>query len=102
MAEYIEREAAINWIYELIKARQKWLSDARGEIQGLNAAMCGIEDIPSADVAPVRHGRWDDFKPGMPLQRKICSECGHITNPWLVQVYNFCPICGAKMDGGET
>lgn len=95
MAEYIEREAAINWIYELIKARQEWTSDARAEIQGLNAAMCGIEDIAAADVQPVRHGRWSriDYEPiGHDY---ICSVCGWKND----MASHYCPNCGAKMDG---
>ena len=55
---------------------------------------------PDADVFPVRHGRWEK-------QRGIysCSECG-MTCPYDVQAdvieywaCNYCPKCGAKMDG---
>ena len=52
---------------------------------------------PSADVAPVRHGRW--------LQKKhkifgnsydyVCSECGC---DYALAEYNYCPNCGCKMD----
>lgn len=97
MAEYIEREAAINWIYELINARQEWTGDARAEIQGLNAAMCGIEDVPAADVAPVV--RCKDCK------RSYEDLCGRVCS------YGVCVDCvvpddffcadGAKMDGGN-
>ena len=53
MSDYISREAAMDLISELIIARYEWLSDARGEIQGLSTAMCGIADIPAADVVEV-------------------------------------------------
>lgn len=52
-----------------------------------------IEDAPTID--PVKHGRWE--------LRHIygedpcgCSECGNSVN---VHGYQYCPSCGAKMDG---
>lgn len=49
----------------------------------------------SAVVAPVRHGRWIDKIYG----GKECSECGYI---WLdFGCPNYCPKCGARMDGGS-
>ena len=60
-----------------------------------------INSVPSADVAPVRHGRWEK-QSGL----YSCSECG-TTCPYDVQAdvieywaCNYCPNCGAKMDGG--
>lgn len=51
--------------------------------------------IPAADVAPVVHGRWimhdDEF--GLTCE---CSAC-HIET---MGDGNYCPNCGAKMDGG--
>lgn len=55
-----------------------------------------MKAIPSADVAPVLHGKWG-FKVGMNIYReRDCLVCKkHIkSNFW-----NFCPNCGAKMDG---
>lgn len=48
MSDLISRQAAIDAIEELISARLDWKSDSSGERQGLNAAMCAIEDLPSA------------------------------------------------------
>ena len=60
-----------------------------------------LADMPAADVTPVRHGRWEK-KRGL----YSCSECGK-TCPYDVQAdvieywaCNYCPNCGAKMDGG--
>ena len=52
-----------------------------------------IEDMPAADVAPVRHGRWK--RCGKNLGE--CSECGEIVSVRN----NYCPNCGAKMDEKE-
>ena len=61
-----------------------------------------VQENTAADVAPVRHGRWEK-QSGL----YSCSECG-MTCPYDVQAdvieywaCNYCPNCGAKMDGGE-
>lgn len=59
-----------------------------------------IADIPAADVVEVMHGRWifehDPINdPKKYFIRIVCSCCGLKTG----QVSNFCPMCGAKMDG---
>ena len=89
MPEYIERE--------------KVLSKA-APVEGCFSDMISAYDVimlPVADVAPVRHGRWEKQN-GL----YSCSECGK-TCPYDVQAdvieywaCNYCPHCGAKMDGG--
>lgn len=58
--------------------------------------------IPAADVAPVRHGRWidayPDIEPNPMFMYGICSECGF--EQGISKYLNYCPNCGAKMDGG--
>lgn len=48
---------------------------------------------PAADVAPVLHGRWLHRKNGV----AYCSECKVDT---VEDETEYCPSCGAKMDGG--
>ena len=52
-----------------------------------------IEKQPAADVVEVRHGKWDKNGNG-----RDCSICGfkYYANGGL---FNFCPNCGARMDG---
>lgn len=95
MAEYIEREAAYKTIIsESTDAHYpKWYADK-------------ILAIPAADVAPVRHGRWDSIpNTYMCVAGKdgsyhgyatSCSAC-HEINPNAYKT-NYCPNCGAKMD----
>lgn len=66
---------------------------------------CGlIDDAPSIDAEPVRHGRW--ILSGLNLQGNIrpkCSVCGkyHLTQ-WTDHIRcNYRPNCGAKMDAEE-
>lgn len=59
-----------------------------------------VDAIPAADVAPVMHGQWE---PGNP----ICPVCGESkfkdldADIWCDWQPDFCPNCGAKMDGGK-
>ena len=56
-----------------------------------------IDSIPGVDAVEVVHGRWiwtmtgeEDYE-----QYYRCSEC----NDYMYSEYNYCPNCGAKMDG---
>ena len=86
MPEYIEREAAI----ELIMSEPQ---DAHYP----HWYAVKIKSIPTADVAPVRHGRWFPTKAPFMNECEDCSVCGYRT-VWGHR-YNYCPNCGAKMDG---
>nr|DAV43512.1 MAG TPA: DNA-directed RNA polymerase [Caudoviricetes sp.] len=56
-----------------------------------------IARFPAADVAPVVHGLWVEHLDEM--ECSVCKRqwnyCDNDTN-----TFNFCPNCGAKMDGG--
>lgn len=67
-----------------------------------------IEDAPTLDCDPVRHGEWieriDPFSTtatGKPVYEYRCSACKFMwTNKRTVEQYfKYCPECGAKMDG---
>ena len=65
-----------------------------------------IEVIPAADVAPVVHGRWDDsgrytFPSGDVAVRCTNCGCALTKSEYRLYTWNYCPICGAKMDGGD-
>ena len=57
-----------------------------------------IDEAPTIDAEPARHGRWiwvrDKYN--YPIGMK-CSECGRRVKNFGE---NYCPKCGAKMDGG--
>ena len=55
-----------------------------------------IRSIPTADVAPVRHGRWIELENG----DCKCSLCGCYHHIWEAHGY-YCQHCGAKMDGNR-
>lgn len=94
MAEYIERKVALAAI------RERCAPCGEG-IEALKAS-------PAADVAPVRHGKWTPVKynahcscgKSYGTYHFLCSACNHIaySQPYGL---NYCPNCGAKMDGDE-
>ena len=104
MAEYIERKVVINRIKEYtLDVYDIDLDDAKqfggnsrieNYCEGLYEATELVDDIPAADVATVRHGRW---LPQVVLGQKAwdCSECKTLGSP----CWKWCPVCGAKMDG---
>ena len=103
MAEYIEREALIEKLRTMPIPKQAgsantWLDNCA---VGVNAAIWEVASFPTADVAPVVHGRWSDAGFGeLPKHAPYgwaCSVCGGIS---FNNEYIYCPNCGAKMDGG--
>ena len=59
-----------------------------------------LETFPTVDAVEVVHGDWIDGRPFVNSRWKVCSAC-HQTAPEPHGGYNYCPYCGAKMDGGE-
>ena len=53
-----------------------------------------VLQVPTVDAMPVRHGHWEVIDVQEP-QRYACSECNRLS--WYT--HNFCPNCGALMDG---
>lgn len=56
-----------------------------------------VEKIPTADVQEVRYGEWIESDYGI----CHCSECGFEYKS-QAEVTQYCPGCGARMDGGES
>lgn len=85
--EYIEREAAVAFLENMAASRYL--------IQSLE----NKERFPAADVAPVVHGEW--IKISYTTLYK-CSNCTHMTDmPYQKKLFNYCPNCSARMDGGN-
>ena len=66
-----------------------------------NYATLILREAPTIDVAPVRHGRWVSVPHKL---ARVCSVCNR-DEPYKfadidADVYDYCPNCGAKMDGG--
>ena len=91
MTDYIKREDAIKWL--------KNLFDDCGNYMPLwhyGEVLPKIIELLEVDVAPVRPGKWKTYK-GEVAGRGFfyCTKC-HCN---VYDVSNYCPNCGAKMDG---
>ena len=89
--EYIEREAAKDKFSELLPIGR--------------SIRQSIDEIPAADVVEVRHERFEwGYQNG---QYGIwCTNCGagwvdSENAEWIAREHDYCPKCGAKMDGGN-
>ena len=76
MAEYIEREKTVELLRSLGNREYR---KENGTIQEAIKMISYPEYTPTADVAPVVHAQWIEAK-----------------------FTNYCPACGAKMDGGDS
>lgn len=110
MTEYIDRDEAI----VLIEALQKQLCPVgrygrsyvygtdRDRYDQLEEILDSINKIPTADVAPVRHGKWVDKPTGRYRQwQSWCSVCENRSGIGGIESNRHkpcCPNCGAKMD----
>ena len=96
MDEYIRRDYAIDAALDVYYDTPD--IDLSGE--KFEAA---ILKIPAADVAPVRHGRWVDNHCTacgmMPMGDEMWKLCD-FEPPRFEKFMDYCPNCGAKMDGG--
>lgn len=55
---------------------------------------------PTADVAEVRHGRWEFLGPNRLIKSCMCGTCSvcHVRSKFISNIA-ICPTCGAHMDG---
>ena len=106
--EYIEREAAFEYNEQCKKCfhfqvcanilkRQLFI---REKILAEENPKC-IDYVPTADVVEVRHGEWVVELDDLGWNKHTCSECGYTkrTDIHTSLGWNYCPNCGAKMDG---
>lgn len=105
MAEYIERGALMQ--FPIRRDHYDRKNGNKHFINGIESVLEYAENLPAADVAPVVHGRWDDsgyytFPGGSTAVR--CTECGCAltVSEFRLNNWNYCPVCGAKMDGGDN
>lgn len=91
---------------------EEWLNSVGTALIGKGLSYTGelmgcIEDAPTIDAVPVRHGHWIDTGfVNSTGKIFLCSECNHNHNPNKKDVAagrveerpKHCPGCGAKMD----
>lgn len=100
MDEYIERDAVHDLVRSLAKYAWTFPNNTGHRVTvDADDVNFGVDKIPAADVAPVRHGRWECNKP--------CPVCGRDrfegldADIWADWQPDYCPNCGCRMDGGN-
>ena len=92
MDEYIK-------VKEVLKLFNELINECTNIDDFYNQAFDSVDSMPTADVVEVKHGRWiklvRELGKGKSLTKYQCSVCG----VYLVLEANYCPNCGAKMDG---
>lgn len=109
MSKYIDKQEAIDALGE----RPISWTDSEYELGKQNQYdedILALIDVPTVEVEPVRHGRWIiKSNPENGWYKITCSECGEDETtvapcigfmPNVKVIWDFCPNCGARMDGG--
>lgn len=78
------------------------------------AVLCPLDEVsgvvdacPTVDAVPVVHGRWDNsgrytFPGGGTAVRCTNCGCALTESEYRLNNWNYCPVCGAKMDGNAN
>ena len=103
MARYIDADKLIGWLNSSTADTwgkglgKSWWAHS---VKLKDNIIDGIEKMPTADVAEVKHGEW--VQQLNPYEDEIhCSVCGAVFNVIdnCTETFDYCPHCGAKMDG---
>lgn len=97
MAEYIDREALMKFPIRRDHCDKEHAN--KHFICGIESVLEYAENLPAADVAPVVHGRWRYC--GFLQECQTCGEIYSMHGGNAGKSWNYCPNCGAKMDGGD-
>ena len=88
--KYVRREAVKVFFTWWVRKHQE-LGNYKEEF------MADVDRIKSADVEPMKTGRWNKYGTNESNQVPCCSLCG-VAQYWRTK---YCPACGAKMEDGR-
>lgn len=94
--EYISRDELRKHLADCMTA-EFFDSDMKKAVVGIDVY---VENMPAADVQPVKHGRWSECYTDSRLYSGICTVCGKASIRSIKEnPLEYCPKCGARMDG---
>lgn len=97
MKEYIERAAALDICQKEYEERLR-MADYCGDTVAWDIGGA-IKGIPAADVAEVRHGRWEQHLQSSKVAPVYtCSLCKLNVSGFEKRWIKYCPYCGARME----
>lgn len=96
-------------LYEFIQDQMEKETGAytRGKNKAFNIVKSALHNecaAPTIEAEPVKHGRWevhpkDTCAAFKHLEKLRCTNCWHFLYHNYGDDKNYCPNCGAKMDG---
>lgn len=101
--EYIERGALLERMESRLRSLGKEYGDHDHYTDGFDEGLVAVEEAPAADVVEVRHGKWTRIEINGKHYGQIYyqhKECIVNETQLFPSPYDYCPNCGAKMDGG--
>ena len=91
MAEYVNLN---DMLEQFDKSASKLVDDRRVSVESMREFIC---NRPRANVKEILYAHWVPTEYPFMNECEDCSSCGYRT-VWGHR-YNYCPNCGAKMDG---
>ena len=87
------------------KVPDEYKGQEKAYIDGMNRVLESLDDAPTIEAKPVIHARWVKiYKSGEPIAEQpqvgvCCSKCLKMPKDKFTET-EYCPNCGAQMDGG--
>ena len=90
-----------DWVAERLKEWRNWIAETYGEnddyVLCLDTVLMKLDDAPTADVEPVKHGHWTTWFENEDIRQAKCSECGMMFTLGKGRDIHYCGNCGAYM-----
>lgn len=94
MARYIDADILI----ERLKFKRDETDKGKKKYSGLECAISQVQKQQTADVVEVKQGKWEKKTFIIFDSEKVGYKCSECNTTWDTST-NYCPNCGAKMDG---
>ena len=99
----IDADALIDKLLEWTNSYRPITSDfGFGIVDGFDRAIMHVRKAPTIEAEPVNRGR--NLRRDYPslFECSVCHWSDDDTTTGDTSVYNYCPHCGSKMDGGNN
>ena len=80
---------------------EKALEKHRGLVMHNEDILAALANCPTVDAVEVVHGRWEWLGPYRYNDDGMIGTCSVCKERLRLFAHNYCPNCGAKMDGGN-
>lgn len=82
------------------KVPDEYKGQEKAYIDGMNRVLESLDEAPTIEAQTIGRGRWV-LCTGNKYRRTNCGRHTHVDEVMDEPAYNYCPYCGAKIDGGD-